>query len=70
MPAQDVRFKQSSRPVRVGAAHVGIFFTIHAKMDCVSLSPAWIKAAKWSRCSKIGPNPKLSYVMALEWRGG
>ena len=31
--AHDVKLKQSSHPVRVGAADVGMFFTIYAEMD-------------------------------------
>ena len=37
--AQDVRLKQSALPVRVGAADVGMFFTIYAKMDRVLVEP-------------------------------
>jgi RNA polymerase sigma factor (sigma-70 family) len=37
--AQDVRLKQSSLPVRVGAADVGMFFTIYAKMESSLAEP-------------------------------
>ena len=36
--AHDVKLKQSSHPVRIGAADVGMFFTIYAEMDRVALS--------------------------------
>ena len=68
--AQDVRLKQSSLPVRVGAADVGMFFTIYAKMDRVSLSPAWIEGREVIAVFEDRADPKPSYVMWLEWREG
>ena len=68
--AQDVRLKQSSHPVRVGAADVGMFFTIYAKMDRVSLSPAWIEGREVVAVFEDRDDPKPSYVMWLEWREG
>jgi len=68
--AQDVRLKQSSLPVRVGAADVGMFFTIYAKMDRVSLSPAWIEEREVIAVFEDRADPKPSYVMWLEWREG
>ena len=41
--AHDVKLKQSSHPVRIGAADVGMFFTIYAKMDRVLLASAWME---------------------------
>ena len=68
--AQDVRLKQSSHPVRVGAADVGMFFTIYANMDRVSLSPAWIEGREMVAVFQDRADPKPSYVMWLEWREG
>ena len=68
--ARDVRLKQSAHPVRVGAADVGLFFTIYAKMDLVSLSPAWIEGREVVAVFEDRVDPKPSYVMWLEWREG
>jgi RNA polymerase sigma factor (sigma-70 family) len=68
--AHDVRLKQSSHPVRVGAADVGMFFTIYAKMDRVSLSPAWMEGREVVAVFEDRADLKPSYVMWLEWRGG
>jgi RNA polymerase sigma factor (sigma-70 family) len=68
--ARDVRLKQSSHPVRVGAADVGMFFTIYAKMDRVALSPAWIEGREVVAVFEDRDDPKPSYVMWLEWREG
>ena len=68
--AQDVRLKQSAHPVRVGAADVGLFFTLYAKMDWVSLSPAWIEGREVVAVFEDRVDPKPSYVMWLEWREG
>ena len=68
--AQDVRLKQSSHPVRIGAADVGMFFTIYAKMDRVSLAPAWMEGREVVAVFEDQADPKPSYVMWLEWREG
>jgi RNA polymerase sigma factor (sigma-70 family) len=68
--AQDVKLKQSSHPVRVGAADVGMFFTIYAKMDRVALSPAWIEGREVVAVFEDRADPKPSYAMWLEWREG
>ena len=39
--AEDVKLDQSLHPLRVGRADVGLFFTLYAKIDGVSLAPAW-----------------------------
>ncbi|MDX6548699.1 MAG: hypothetical protein QOG33_2249, partial [Gaiellales bacterium] len=41
--ADDVKLNQSSHPLRVGRADVGLFFTIYAESDGVWLAPAWIE---------------------------
>ena len=70
MLAQDVKLKQSSHPVRVGAADVGMFFTIYAQMDRLSLSPAWIEGREVVAVFEDRADPKPSYVMWFEWREG
>ena len=41
--ADDVKLIQSAHPLRVGAADVGMFFTIYAKIEGVWLAPAWLE---------------------------
>jgi RNA polymerase sigma factor (sigma-70 family) len=66
--AQDVKLMQSTHPVRVGAADVGMFFTIYAKMDRVSLSPAWLEGREVVAVFEDRDDPKPSYLMWLDWR--
>jgi RNA polymerase sigma factor (sigma-70 family) len=66
----DVRLKQSSHPVRLGAADVGMFFTIYSKMDRVSLSRAWLGGREVIAVFEDRADPKPNYVMWLEWRDG
>ena len=47
-----------------------MFFTIYAKMDRVSLSPAWIEGREVVAVFEDRADPKPSYVMWLEWRAG
>jgi RNA polymerase sigma factor (sigma-70 family) len=68
--AHDVKLKQSSHPVRVGAADVGMFFTIYSKMDRVSLTPAWMEGREVVAVFEDRADPKPTYVMWLEWREG
>jgi RNA polymerase sigma factor (sigma-70 family) len=68
--AHDVRLKQSSHPVRVGAAEVGMFFTIYSKMDSVSLSSAWMEGREVIAVFEDRDDPKPSYLMWLDWRDG
>jgi hypothetical protein len=66
--AHDVRLKQSSHPVRIGAADVGMFFTIYAEMDRVALSPAWLEGREVVAVFEDRDDPKPSYLMWLDWR--
>jgi hypothetical protein len=68
--AQDVRLQQSSYPIRVGAADVGLFFTIYAKIDRVSLNPACIEGREVVAVFEDRADPKPSYVMWLARREG
>jgi RNA polymerase sigma factor (sigma-70 family) len=68
--AHDVKLKQSSHPVRVGAADVGMFFTIYAEMDRVALSPAWLEGREVVAVFEDRDDPKPGYLMWLDWRDG
>jgi RNA polymerase sigma-70 factor (ECF subfamily) len=68
--ADDVRLHQSTYPVRVGAADVGLFFTIYAKFEGVKLRPAWVEGREVVAVFEDGAGPKPSYFMWLEWREG
>lgn len=68
--ADDVRLNQSSHPLRVGRADVGLFFTIYAKFDGLWLAPAWLEGREVIAVFADRADPKPSYVMWLEWRDG
>ena len=68
--ADDVKLRQSHHPLRVGAADVGMFFTIYANMDRVSLAPAWLEGREVIAVFEDRADTKPSYVMWLEWRDG
>jgi hypothetical protein len=66
--ADDVKLHQ--RPLRVGRADVGLFFTLYAKIDGVSLAPAWLEGREVIAVFEDRADPKPSYIMWLEWRDG
>ena len=68
--ADDVRLVQSSHPRRVGAADVGMFFGIYAKIDDLWPTPAWLAGGEVIAFFQARADPKPSYVMWLEWRDG
>ena len=68
--ADDVKLNQSSHPLRVGRADVGLFFTIYAKSDGVWLAPAWLEGREVIAVFEDRADPKPSYMMWLEWRDG
>jgi RNA polymerase sigma factor (sigma-70 family) len=68
--ADDVKLNQSTYPLRVGAADVGLFFTIYAKIDGVWLVPAWLEGREVIAVFEDRDNPKPSYIMWLEWKNG
>ena len=68
--ADDVRLHQSTYPVRVGSADVGMFFTIYAKFEGVRLAPAWVEGREVIAVFEPGAGPEPSYFMWLEWRDG
>jgi RNA polymerase sigma factor (sigma-70 family) len=71
--ADDVKLRQSTYPLRVGSADVGMFFTIYAnyaEMDGVWLAPAWLEGREVIAVFKDRADPKPSYMMWLEWTHG
>ncbi len=68
--ADDVKLAQSTYPLRVGAADVGMFFTKYAKFDGLWLAPAWLEGREVIAVFEDRADPKPSYVMWLEWRDG
>lgn len=67
--ADDVKLNQSTHPVRVGSADVGMFFSIYAKIDGVWLAPAWLEGREVIAVFENRLDAKPSYFMWLEWRG-
>jgi RNA polymerase sigma factor (sigma-70 family) len=67
--ADDVKLNQSTHPVRVGPADVGMFFSIYAKIDGVWLAPAWLEGREVIAVFDNRLDTKPSYFMWLEWRG-
>ena len=68
--ADDVKLKQSTYPLRVGSADVGMFFGIYAKIDGLWLAPAWLEGREVIAVFEDRDDPKPSYMMWLEWRDG
>jgi RNA polymerase sigma-70 factor (ECF subfamily) len=68
--ADDVKLNQASHPLRVGAADVGLFFTLYARIDGVWLAPAWFEGREVLAVFDDRADPKPGYMMWLEWRGG
>jgi RNA polymerase sigma-70 factor (ECF subfamily) len=68
--ADDVKLHQSTYPLRVGSADVGLFFTIYARFDGVWVAPAWLEGREVIAVFDDCADPKPSYMMWLEWRDG
>jgi RNA polymerase sigma factor (sigma-70 family) len=68
--ADDVRLHQSTYPVRVGSADVGMFFTIYATFEGVRLQPAWVEGREVAAVFEQGAGETPSYFMWLEWQNG
>ena len=47
-----------------------MFFTLYAKIDRVSLAPAWLEGREVIAVFEDRADPKPSYIMWLEWRDG
>ncbi|MBV1703177.1 MAG: sigma-70 family RNA polymerase sigma factor [Hyphomicrobiales bacterium] len=69
MLADDVRLVQATHPPRVGAADVGMFFGIYAKVDGVLLVPAWLEGREVIAVFE-GAAATPAYFMRLAWRDG
>jgi RNA polymerase sigma factor (sigma-70 family) len=70
MLADDVRLVQSTYPLRVGAANVGMFFGIYSRSGPVRLAPAWLEGREVIAVFEDAQAAKPSYLMWLEWRDG
>jgi hypothetical protein len=70
MLADDVRLIQSTYPLRAGAADVGMFFGIYAKIEGVRLAPAWLEGREVIAVWEDPQGAKPSYLMWLEWQDG
>ena len=68
--ADDVKLHQSLHPLRVSRADVGLFFTLYAKIDGVSVAPTWLEGREVIAVFEDRADPKPSYIMWLEWRDG
>ncbi|MGO4129377.1 sigma-70 family RNA polymerase sigma factor [Inquilinus sp. YAF38] len=68
--ADDVKLQQSAHPLRAGAADVGLFFTLYAKIDGLRFAPAWLEGREVVAVFEDRADPKPGYVMWLEWRDG
>jgi hypothetical protein len=68
--ADDVKLHQSLHPLRVGRADVGLFFTLYAKIDGVSVAPARLEGREVIAVLENRADPKPSCIMWLEWRNG
>ena len=70
MLADDVRLIQSTYALRAGAADVGMFFGIYAKIEGVRLAPAWLEGREVIAVWEDPQGAKPSYLMWLEWQDG
>jgi RNA polymerase sigma-70 factor (ECF subfamily) len=68
--ADDVKLAQATHPLRVGAADVGLFFTIYARIEGVWLAPAWLDGREVIAVFDDRADDRPSYLMWLEWRDG
>jgi RNA polymerase sigma-70 factor (ECF subfamily) len=68
--ADDVKLIQSAHPIRVGAADVGMFFTIYARIDGLWLAPAWLEGREVIAVFEDRADSTPSYMMWLEWHDG
>ena len=67
MLTDDVKLDQSLNPLRGGRADVGLFFTLHAKIDGVSVAPAWLEGREVIAVFEDRADLKPSYILWLEW---
>ena len=70
MLADDVKLDQSLNPLRGGRADVGLFFPLYARIDGVSVAPAWLEGREVIAVFEDRADLKPSYILWLEWRDG
>ena len=65
--ADDVKLNQSTHPIRVGSADVGMFFSIYAKIAGVWLAPAWLEGREVIAVfeNRVAANSKLFHVAGV-----
>jgi RNA polymerase sigma-70 factor (ECF subfamily) len=68
--ASDVQLKQSSYPIRKGAADVGNFFGAYEKIGGIWLVPAWLEGREVIAVFERRGAPTPCYLMWLEWNEG
>ena len=61
--ADDVKL-QSLHPLRVGRPDVGLFFTLYAKIEGVSVAPAWLEDPEVIAVFEDRADPKPRYYNA------
>ena len=66
--ADDVRLNLASKPLRVGAADVRVYFTVYGRMDDVRLVPAWAEGREVFAMFAGSEAKRPSYVVLIEWR--
>ena len=57
------------KPQRLGAANVGVYFTVYAGMRDIRLVPAWVEGREVFAVFTAPDAQKPSYLMLIEWRG-
>ena len=67
--ADDVRLDLSSKPLRVGAADVGVYFTVYGRMSDVRLVPAWTEGREVFAVFEGSDAERPSYLVLIEWLG-
>ena len=70
--ADDVKLHQSLHPLRVGRADVGLFFTLYAKVDGVSVAPAWLEGREVIAVfeNRADPEAELHHVAGVASTAG
>ena len=69
--ADDVKLRQSERPLREGRAEVGMFFTFYARDDWdVWLAPAWLEGREVIAVFDSRTDAQPVYFMWLKWERG
>lgn len=67
--ADDVRLNLASKPLRIGAVDVGVYFTVYSGIHDVRLVPAWAEGREVFAVFAGSDAARPSYVVLIEWRG-